>query len=279
MILIADSDFWTIILMTGICGLWTMVTLTTCRRYIFARIKELLGWKRILKVGKDGIVRWSNSKIDCGFLVEKDSMTQIAASRIVRTNEGDFYILTEGFGLSYDLNIAAATTMLSDLGFRNIVQALQAYDSAYFSIEANKKKLEEAIKLDNDLNQQGVRIKGLIEDSRTKLLNLDLEWLSPYTVPLAVTYQWALQNTDSINMKNIYEKGILAARNEELHQGWTQEKIQGFAIIALSMVIVASLGFYIVNLATPAAPQVLPGTTTLIENMTNVTTTLVTNIK
>lgn len=268
-----ETEYWIMLGGFFIGLLWLGLTLATCKNYIRARILEILGrGKRTLKRAKDGKAYWGNEKVDMGFLLSPDSHTQIAVDKTVRTNEGDFFIATEGFGLTYDLDIASCVAFLEREGFNNIVQALQKYDDLYFSNEENKKALDEAIKKDT-IEGKPLRVKQIRQEARTKLLQMELQWINDWTIPLSVTYKWALQNVDAMNNKNIYDKGRIAVMEGNLQGGWTQDKITFFVSVVLGLLIVGAIAFFIVSQATSNVPH--PSgtgvtTTTLAENITRV---------
>ena len=230
------------------------------RGYVKAGFKEMLGLgKRTLEEGRDGVAKWVNKKTKAGHLLDKGSQTQIAIGRQVRTGEGNFFVCSEGFGLTYDISVAEAVKWLEDHGFKNIVEALKHYDETYFSKEENRKLLEEAI--EQDAKDGGnLRVKRIMQEARNKLLTLDLEWVSEETIPLFITYKWALQNIDSVNNKNITDELVLASRKENLMGGWTQEKLMSYAAIVIGILIVGAIAFYIVtmagnNIPTPSLPS------------------------
>lgn len=251
----------------GLLGLWFLVTLTKGKGYNVAQIKSMLGRGKVdLEEGKDGIAKWTNKKSDIGFLIDKNSQTQIAVGRQVRTSDGNFFVSSQGFGLTYDISVAQAINFLERNGFRNITEALKCYDENYFSKEENKKALQEAIELDRK-EKTNIHVKDIRQEARSKLLTLDIEWTDDFTIPLYVTYRWALQNIDSVNNKNITDRLVLAAKKENMNQGWSQEKVMSYATIIIGVLIVGAIAFYIVtmagnNIPAPVIPSIGNGTGT-----------------
>jgi len=286
---IQEGDFWVLfgIMMVSLVGFGLSIVLS--RKYFRSKLMKTLGkGEQVLKYCKDGKYRWDNQKVECGYLLDKDEHTQIAADRVVRTDEGDFFIKSEGFGLTYDVEVASATAFLKRMGFRSLKDALEYFDADYFNQEKNPENYEllqlakekdgvsnipDSAALDSVRHLvpgepiKNLCVKAVLLDARSKLVHLELEWLNDYTIPLAMTYRFGLQNNDAFNNKNIYDKGVLAAKKENASQGWTQEKTQAFIIMIISILIVGAIAFYIFTLAGASAPKQVIDTITLA-NMT-----------
>jgi hypothetical protein len=297
MLLISENDYTIMQLLMYFGFFWIAATIMLVRTFFIARVKEKLGRGKVtLKAGMDGIARFGNQKIEMGYFKDVDEHTQVALDKVVKTSDGDIYVMTEGFGLSYSLDEAAATNYLNKYGFMGLKDALIKWDEEYFDKDKhpeNYAKLQEAKKADGFVGGdfaaletirrrvvgeekiKNVEIKRVLEESRNKLITLDIKWINEWTIPLAISYRWGLQNQGSMNNKNIYERGILMAKKESAQQGWTQEKIMGMATTGLMIIMGGAIAFailYSTGAMNPKIPETIT-TTTLQATVTTVKTT------
>ena len=299
MLLIAEQDYQILQAFELYSIFLTVLVVILCRNHFIARFYEVIlkKGKTVLQEDLDGTCRWTTKKIDMGYFIDKDEHTQIAARKVVKTNDGDIYIMTQGFGLSYSLDEVMAAQQLEKMGFMSLPQALNWFDDKYFSTPEGKKILEEAKASHEETKKltdyealelvrrtgPGMQVKNLalknaVKDARTKLIRLDFEYLSPETIGIAINYRWGLQNQGSMNNRNIYEKGIIKTKQENQNQGWSQDKTWGYVFMLGALLLCGSIAFLILystgmfgSNTPPITNPPLPSATTL----KNVTTTLV----
>ena len=296
MLLISENEYTIMQVIMWLGIIFFFVTMVFARNTLTTRIKEKLGrGKVVLRADLDGIVRHTNQKIEMGYFKDTDEHTQVAADSIVKTDDGDIYLQTQGVGLSYDLDVVTASNWLSKHGLISLKDALIKFDDLYFDKEKhpeNYQKLQDAMKADGfkgseyealesirrpilgETNTKNIQIKRVLENARKDLIRLDIEWVNEWTVPTSILYRHGLQNMGSMNNKNIFEKGVLTAKKENIQQGWSQEKTQGMIMSALIIIVGGAVAFSILW-ATGALNQT---GTTIINPPTTTTTTLIHNL-
>lgn len=251
MIVLGEPDFYVWLGVTAVLLLYFILTLALAGNYIKARLKKRFGLGEIVLVKqRDGTLIWRNMKKELGFLTDKNEFVKIAADCINRSKDVDFYCMSEGFGLTYNIDLAECVNFLRRNGYMNIVEALRKYDEEYFNPEKNKENYEKLLKaIEQDNMNKTMKVREIKEDARKKLITLKLEWVNDFTIPLAVTYNWALQNVSSTENKIMYDKGYLSAISEEYKSGWTAEKITFLVVMLAGILIVGAIAFYVFTLA------------------------------
>ena len=294
MLLISENEYAIMQVLMWLGIFFFFVTMVFARNTLITRIKEKLGrGKVVLKQDLDGIVRHYNQKIEMGYFKDKDEHTQVAANCIVKTDDGDIYLQTQGVGLSYDLDVATASAYLQKMGLISLKDALIKFDDMYFDKEKhpeNYQLLQDAMKKDGfkgseyealetirrpiigETRTKNIEIKRVLENARKDLIRMDINWINEWTIPLSILYRHGLQNQGSMNNKNIFDKGVLTAKKENIQQGWSQEKTAAMIQSAILIMVGGAVAFAILW-STGALNQT---GTTIINTATTTTTTILT---
>ena len=235
-------------------GLLLFMIWRMCGNYVITRFKVqfLPGNRKVVLDGnQDGSAEFKDMKEKAGFLISKYEQIKIGLKSVIRTKDGDLYVSNSRYALTLSMDSASAAAFLNNLGYASLSDALDQYDSDWFEKQENKDKLNVMLKEGEEKNVQGyaqIAIDEIRKQGQTALIKL--QWITPFTIPLSILFNYGLAEIDSQLNKNITDREVYDARMELLN-----EKTKGFNAQTMMLII---LGIVIVMIAGALAMQMLP---------------------
>jgi hypothetical protein len=225
-----------------------------CGNYVITRFKcQFLPGNRkaVLDGNQDGSAEFKAMKEKAGFLTSKYEQIKVGLKSVIRTKDGDLYVANSRYGLTWSMDVAAAASALNNLGYANLADALKKYDDEWFNKEENKEAYNKMLLEGEQKNIQGyaqIAIDEIHKQGQEVLMKL--QWITPFTIPLSMLFNYGLAEIDSQVNKTITDREVYEAKMELLN-----ERTKGFNAQTMMLII---MGIVIVMIAGALAMQMLP---------------------
>jgi hypothetical protein len=241
------------------------------RNYIRARFrKRFRGGHMVLGGDTDAELDFLVLEKDAGWLRGAGDFEITGPAE--RGPDCDMFIAHRRMGFTVPLPVLKAITALIRMGFKNLEQAVKQYDELY--ILQNQATIQEAINADMQAQKGELLVKKYTQAGRQALINL--EWITPFTLPLSLVYSWALQQADSQNNELIVERAELKAEKKARQALSGTERLLPYAIFFVIIMVGGALAYNMLpQHSTPPTTTTAP-TTTAPENTTTAPTTTTT---
>lgn len=187
----------------GLSLLLNFLSIAWGSNYLLSVAKMKLFKKPMALVGTiKGEAEFRNYKYEAGWLRGKEADYQITERSISKMKNSNYlFILHENLGMSVPLEVSAAITYLSKLGYKDLPSVINDYDEQW--LITNQETINKELATQNK-DKEGLIVKKIIAAGRNALLKL--EWPTNFTIPLAIVHGWAYQTASAFNNKVIVQR-------------------------------------------------------------------------
>lgn len=222
---------------------WFFITIVWGSNYLFNKAKAVFKKEVLCLQGLSGGGGcFTTRKREGGFLINDKEEIEIGDRTVTRMkNNTDMFIIHDKLGVTVSLEVASAIAQLDFLGYKELAQAIESYDSDW--IKANKDKVDELLSMAKNEKEREIILTDIQRKGDDVLLRL--QWINKKTIPLSIVYNWAYQILNPQNNKIITEKAKLDVMQENI-KGMTAQKMMPW--ILMGILIIGAITFALVIL-------------------------------
>jgi hypothetical protein len=282
--LIPDNWVYGVLVYFTFTVLFAFITWRLAGNYLMARYKVQFLPRRemVLDGNPDGSGRYKAMKEKAGTLYDKYEQIKIGVRSSIRTPDCNLYLANSRYGLTANLEQGAAMAALENLGFKTLPEALEKFDADWLARPEVQADLTRFIKEGEELkisDAPQIALKSVKAMGQQFLLKFQM--VTPFTIPLAVLFNYGLAELDSQVNKNITDREVMEKEQEILRMAKQGYKMQDIAMIVMFIVIIIVAGALGMNMlpkqgATGPAVQAVATTMQALATTIQTTTTTVT---
>jgi hypothetical protein len=217
---------------------------------IIPRLKAVITRKHMILLGTAaGKGQFKALKEFAGWLRDKKEDFEITPRSITKLPFGlDIFVGHNKLGLTIPLEGAAAIAHLNRMGYASLADALNAYDDQWFqtNAEAIKAAVDKANAAITDPQKAKVNEYMVYDEYRQagRTVLVKLQWITPFTIPLSILYNYSLQTVSAQNNKIIVD----AAVQDEREKRTGAKDLGKFIVVAGIIMCILIAGAVAVNI-------------------------------
>lgn len=284
-LILPDAYFFMQLFLDLLFIFFVLFVLSSMRNEFFTILKNKIFGGRIAQVhSKAGGSYLENQENIAGFYTGKHGSWQACVNGIVHGEDYPYVIENEKLGVCLTIPAAAGIKALMDMGYNDLAEVVAEWDQDVLNwnkkdisqrLQAKIKSIEESkdieaiekaqkiedLKKEYELND--VQIQQIIMRGRNQLLELKLDFYTPYVIPLQQVYTWAIQEIDAINTKKLIEIVRIQTR-EKMAKEQTALLTPNNVLLFMMILIGGAVAAYIImngGSNVPSVPTIIPTTT------------------
>ena len=243
-VLIPDYVIYMGLGVIAVLGLWFFITIVWGSNYLFNKAKAVFKKEVLCLQGlSGGGGQFTTRKRERGFLVNDKEEIEIGDRTVTRMkNNTDMFLIHDKLGVTVSLEVASAIAQLDFLGYKELSQAIAAYDTEW--LKANRDKVDEMLSAAKNEKDREIILTEISKKGDDVLLRL--QWINKRTIPLSIVYNWAYQVLNPQNNKILTEQGKLDVLQEKVG-GMTAQKMMPWIIMGILVIGAITFALVVLN--------------------------------